>query len=288
VSCELSGDIAGAEEELLAAEALDPNWPLPLVGLARIASDRGDAEAALGLLRRAEVGPDHPLVHLLEQHRSQPRSDVGRNEPCWCGSGRKYKKCHIGGEQLSLADRAGWLYAKAHQQLLGGEWPELLALVGYERLCYLEDELDDLIAAAQADPLAIDTVLFEGGAFEEFLEARGDLLPDDERLLAQQWLPVPRSVYDVEQVQPGRGVTVRDVRTGEVQEVTERGQALAPGQLICTRMLPTGDGFAFFGGIDPVEPHERDQLIELLDDDPDPGELVAFLSRRLDDPQGEE
>ena len=21
---------------------------------------------------------------------------IGRNDPCWCGSGKKYKKCHIG------------------------------------------------------------------------------------------------------------------------------------------------------------------------------------------------
>jgi hypothetical protein len=21
--------------------------------------------------------------------------DLGRNEPCWCGSGKKYKKCHL-------------------------------------------------------------------------------------------------------------------------------------------------------------------------------------------------
>ena len=21
--------------------------------------------------------------------------DLGRNEPCWCGSGKKYKKCHF-------------------------------------------------------------------------------------------------------------------------------------------------------------------------------------------------
>ncbi len=23
-----------------------------------------------------------------------PQVRPGRNEPCWCGSGRKYKKCH--------------------------------------------------------------------------------------------------------------------------------------------------------------------------------------------------
>ena len=25
--------------------------------------------------------------------REHPR--VGRNDPCWCGSGKKYKKCHL-------------------------------------------------------------------------------------------------------------------------------------------------------------------------------------------------
>ena len=26
------------------------------------------------------------------QARSGPK--IGRNDPCWCGSGKKYKKCH--------------------------------------------------------------------------------------------------------------------------------------------------------------------------------------------------
>ena len=181
----------------------------------------------------------------------------------------------------------GWLYAKAHQHLLRGEWLGLLGEAGYERARYTEDRVDELLSAAVADPLAIDTVLFEGGAFKEFLAWRGELLPDDERVLAQQWLGVQRSVYDVEQVRPGRDVTVRDVRTGDVHEVTEvtASRTLQPGQLICAHVLPTGDGFQFFGGIEPVALHERGPLIELLDDEPDPAELVAFLSRRFAPPR---
>jgi preprotein translocase subunit SecA len=30
----------------------------------------------------------------VEQRRVDPSHDVGRNDPCWCGSGKKYKKCH--------------------------------------------------------------------------------------------------------------------------------------------------------------------------------------------------
>ncbi len=196
VALERIGDIEEAERELLAAESLDPEWPLPLFDLARIASDRGDVERGLGLLRRAGAEPDHPLMALLAAHRAGPRGDIGRNEPCWCGSGRKYKKCHLGREQLDLAERVNWLYAKAieHSQIAG--WRELIAEVGYERYGHTHD-LADALAAGAADPLVIDAVLFEGGAFAEFLEVRGSLLPDDERLLADQWLLVDRSVFEV-------------------------------------------------------------------------------------------
>lgn len=280
VALERIGDIDAAERELLAAESMDTDWPLPLFDLARIASDRGDVEHGLALLRRAGAEPDHPLMELLEQHRAEPRRDLGRNAPCWCGSGRKYKKCHLGLEQLPLAERVRWLYAKAAQHALLSGWSELLVVVGSER-CRYDD--DDTLAAALADPLVLDAVLFEGGAFAEFLEVRGSLLPDDERLLAQQWLAVERSVFEVEQVRHGQGVTVRDVRTGDTHEVREpaAGRQLKPGQLVCARVLPAGDSMQFSGGVEPVALHERDALIDLLDTEPDPVALVAQLSRRL-------
>ena len=221
VALERIGDIEEAERELLAAESMDPDWPLPLIDLARIASDRGDVERGLGLLRRAGAGPDHPLVVLLEAHRAEPRRDLGRNEPCWCGSGRKYKKCHLGREQLALAERVNWLYEKAAQYVHIAGWRDLLAEVGYERYRHTHD-LAEALAAGMADPLVMDAVLFEGGAFAEFLEVRGSLLPDDERLLAEQWLLVDRSVFEVERVNPGESVTVRDVRNGDMHEVRER------------------------------------------------------------------
>jgi len=286
VAHERTGDVDAAERELLAAESMNTDWPPVLVDLARVASDRGDAEHGLALLRRAGVEPDHPLVELLERHRTQPRRDLGRNEACWCGSGRKYKKCHLGREELPLAERVNWLYAKACHHTLASGWTGLLAEVGYERGRYNDTDDDDALAAALADPLVLDAVLFEGGAFAEFLEVRGSLLPDDERLLAQQWLLVERSVFEVEQVRRGQGVTVRDVRTGDTHEVVERtaSRQLQPGQLVCARVVPAGEVRVFFGGIEPIALHERDPLIELLDDEPDPVTLVAQLTRRFAPP----
>lgn len=279
-----TGDIAEAERELLAAESMDTSWAPVLFDLARIASDRGDAERGLSLLRRAGADPNDPMVTLLEQHRVVPRTDIGRNDMCWCGSGRKYKKCHSGREVLPLAERMGWLYGKAVFHVLETDWREVLDEVRDERSRYAEDE--DAMVQAMSDPLLLDAVLFEGGAFADFLRVRGSLLPEDERLLAEQWLLIDRSVFEIDGVRRGHSVTVRDVRTGDVCEVREQtaSKVLKPGHLICARVLTAGDTAEFFGGLEPVALHERDAHIDLLDDDPDPVELVAFLTRRFAPP----
>jgi tetratricopeptide (TPR) repeat protein len=279
------GDLEQAEASLQAAESLDPSWPLTLMSLARYASDRGDAERGLALLRRAGAPPDHDLVVLLERFRPVPRPGLGRNQRCWCGSGRKYKVCHLNREQLPLDERAAWLYHKAGASLIEGRFGPLLIEAAHARARHWGEFPGALVRAIE-DGLACDVVLFEGGAFADFLTTRGSLLPDDERLLAQQWLLVQRSVHEVLAVSPGQGFTLRDVRAGDVHEVRERpGSAQVKlGELYCARVVTAGDKMQIFGGIEPVSLGERDELIALLDNDPDPVELVAALSRRFAPP----
>ncbi|MCW2994612.1 MAG: secA, partial [Conexibacter sp.] len=31
---------------------------------------------------------------VVQQRRVDEHETIGRNDPCWCGSGKKYKKCH--------------------------------------------------------------------------------------------------------------------------------------------------------------------------------------------------
>jgi uncharacterized protein YecA (UPF0149 family) len=36
------------------------------------------------------------LERLFSNNRKEAKKDdLGRNEICWCGSGKKYKKCHL-------------------------------------------------------------------------------------------------------------------------------------------------------------------------------------------------
>ncbi|MBV9415582.1 MAG: SEC-C domain-containing protein, partial [Solirubrobacterales bacterium] len=40
------------------------------------------------------VPEDEPAPVHIEQRRVDPGEQIGRNDPCWCGSGKKFKKCH--------------------------------------------------------------------------------------------------------------------------------------------------------------------------------------------------
>jgi preprotein translocase subunit SecA len=39
-------------------------------------------------------GEEHEMVPVVEQRVVDSEHQVGRNDPCWCGSGKKFKKCH--------------------------------------------------------------------------------------------------------------------------------------------------------------------------------------------------
>ena len=40
----------------------------------------------------ASANEDSPILNPAQQHKSE--NQAGRNDPCPCGSGKKYKKCH--------------------------------------------------------------------------------------------------------------------------------------------------------------------------------------------------
>ena len=276
--------IEEAEGAFSAAESLDPSWPLPLFDLARYASDRGDAARGLALLNRAGAEADDPLRQTLERFSAPVRDDIGRNDRCWCGSGRKYKQCHQHREQLPIEERAMWLYAKATTFLVDG--PLRAQIIELAEVWTAHWGPSRPFVEALEDGLVLDVLLFEGGAFEEFLSQRGFLLPADEYLLAEQWLLAERSIFEIVETTPGVGMLLRDLRTGDRIEIVERTASgmVTPGSLICTRIVTVGSMMQIVGAVEPINLRYRDALIDLLDDEPDPFDLVELLSRRYAPP----
>ncbi|MDY7103705.1 MAG: SEC-C metal-binding domain-containing protein [Actinomycetota bacterium] len=279
-----------------------------LVDLAGLLADRGDAAGALRLLQRAGVDDadnydrdgyllDPALeeaVALLEEVEPyaavRPKAAVGRNDRCPCGSGRKYKVCHLGKEVLPLEDRAWWLFRKATRYLARRE--PLLAELLVELVVDPYEQ-----PAFHREVMALgffqDVALHEGGVLTRFLADRSDLLPDDEALLAQQWALTDRGVFETVGAE-GELLDVRNVGTGEritVANITEVAEA-GPGGLTFGRPLPVGDSHRAFGGLVPLPPALMPDALDVLDEG-DPAGVAGIVHRivappRLTNTAGEE
>jgi preprotein translocase subunit SecA len=94
------------EGENGARDAVPPRRPAPgtSTGPRRVTYSGGVGSAqpsalaaAAGAGAMAPEGYDEdgePLVPVVEQRRVSDEEQIGRNDPCWCGSGKKFKKCH--------------------------------------------------------------------------------------------------------------------------------------------------------------------------------------------------
>jgi preprotein translocase subunit SecA len=57
--------------------------------LAAAAAAAGGAQGGFG-----EIDAEEEAMPVVEQRVVDDEHQVGRNDPCWCGSGKKFKKCH--------------------------------------------------------------------------------------------------------------------------------------------------------------------------------------------------
>ncbi len=105
------GDSVGAAAEVDLGLAALPTFP-PLIDVAaHNAFDRGDPTLAARLWRLLD--PPHHNTEFAESVHAAVTPKLGRNDPCWCGSGRKFKACHLG-QAMPLAARIQieWLERK--------------------------------------------------------------------------------------------------------------------------------------------------------------------------------
>ncbi|CAN5266658.1 hypothetical protein BH23ACT9_BH23ACT9_14560 [soil metagenome] len=205
-------DLAAAEQHLELVYEARPDFPPSTERLAWYASDHGDAVRAVRLLRRLRGHASRgSLLDTLEPFTRGGAATLSRNDPCWCGSGRKYKRCHLGvPAHPALPDRVGWLCRKGVAYLEHTDrFAHLVAHVARARTG--PDGGGDWEAALR-DALVMDLMLTEGEGWVAFLSDRGSLLPDDEALLAASWLTLPRTVYEVTAVRAGEGPRPADWR----------------------------------------------------------------------------
>ena len=292
------GHALAAADRLDEAVRLDREFVPLLLDAANLASDRGDAATAIRFARAAGLDDGDDFIRTLAEMVPTAPPGLGRNDPCFCGSGRKYKQCHLGRVDLDLDQRAGWLYRKALEWIQDTPW-RLRLLEIADAYSPEEDDEDVVLHLAMSEPFIADLAFSDDGAWDEFVRDRGVLLPADELALAERWGAIGRSVYEVIAVHPGTGVEVRDLRggtavDGEAVPVAERSFSAhaTTGDVILARILPAGTTEQFFGGIIALGPDEQDDVIALLDAGASATEIAELLGSmrggpRLTNTEGE-
>lgn len=195
------------------------------------------------------------------------RPRAGRNEPCPCGSGRKYKKCHMPVDEArhatnrkaSAAHRMDVLLidrlADFAERELGAKWRKTKEnLPGNGNAVHL------------TRPWAIYSVKVDGRTVvDAYLESRRRRSSQEE--LA--WLEAQRaawlSVWEVEDVNPGETVALHDLLSGERRMVREilASRSLNLRDAVLARVLDH-DGLSLLAGVHaiPLPPFEAADVVD--------------------------
>jgi hypothetical protein len=274
-AAEGAGDSRTAQSLVDRALADQPELQPALMDAAEYAACRGDLKVADDYLRRVR----HPIAATL---RSAVRAVLnvtvkgtqpGRNRPCPCGSGRKFKVCCYPPVVAPLAKRAELLY-------------NLVAT--FAQRAPSEDRLGHLINAIGPNPqhalLCVDLLLTHEGFTERFLRARGAWLRDDERTLIETWATTPLGAFEIRSVRRGMGVTVRMLPGGPSVDLPDRkfSTCVHHLDLLCGRLLSNGTDPHLLAIPAFVSRDRRRDLLDLLASNPSARQIAEFLGPQPD------
>ena len=272
-----------AEGSLRSAILADAAYEPALAELAWFEADRGNALAAASLLARLPDGSEPLELGYLDRFLPLESPGVGRNDPCPCGSGAKFKLCCINGPTLGLKEHADWLFHKVNAFALR---PQRRGALDH-MISWVMKEADPTQIGTAIPPL-LDVVAFDEEAIDDFIEHRGPLLPDIELAIAESWRETHPALYQVVATEPGEGVTLFDTRTAEAVEVVERAAShdLKVGEYLYARVLPAETLKIFAGAPVLIAAVHREATLELLDDgDPNQWDVALWVARLVAPPR---
>lgn len=211
----------------------------------------------------------------------------GRNDPCPCGSGKKYKKCCLGKENLSV-DLLWRRLGEAHDRLVHRLMKHARDVFGEMALA---EALDEFLLWPDEDPYPDGLLRHEQFFYPWFLfnwvyhveetEAglgcpenitiaelyaarHGNRLDIIERRLIDATVNQPFSFYEVLACQPGRGYRLKDILRGNTVDVLEKmgSQNARKGDILCGQVIQIDDAAMIIGcGSVLIPPKMKPELI---------------------------
>ena len=224
----------------------------------------------------------------------------GRNDPCPCGSGKKYKQCCLTSEAIPRdSDRSEavpkaiqWIFTKygqlareaLHEGFFGGLHDDDYAMLqdlpsdSYEGIMINAMEwflADGLITLKGQDHRVADLLLDRGGP----------LFSAEQRQWLELLTAMPLRLYEVVAVIPDESITLRDMMLPESQPVVIREKSGSrqanPYDLMAARILPVENHFELSGAVYAFPRNRSWDLIEELQDELEEVEPDSPLAKEI-------
>lgn len=230
----------------------------------------------------------------------------GRNDPCWCNSGKKYKKCHLESDEKARQEGAG-IHSVSRENRAQRTRPVRSAepsgnvdsgnIGSKDEFNSLRQQLGrflfestpdrEMKRAAEAftrdddngeesqllliDWLIHDWVVPKFGltVLRQFLAQRGPRLTSREREAAEAWSRRHVGLYEVQESMPGTGVTVKDLLAGETLFVHDiaASERLALWDGLFARVVPGERGSEFSSAVETVPRRHIAPLLDWMEQD---------------------
>ena len=180
--------------------------------------------------------------------------DVGRNEPCPCDSGKKYKRCHGAATTLPAGPEQRLTIARRLMRALESEERRGAMHEAFDAFMRLLDDLDgDEIAklgegetnSAITTFALYDLVHDDGACFaQRFAQRNAAVLSADDLDYIDTMVKSYVDFYEVREVELHRGMTLRHLRTGRDVFVFERSatESLGRFDILATRVVGFEEG----------------------------------------------
>jgi len=217
---------------------------------------------------------------------SPARQPVGRNDPCPCGSGKKYKRCclqkiqdsadNLWARERAASDELKGLMVRYAARKLGPQIDD--AWADFE----LSDGSDSFDPACEESAIFLPYLLFhwdpygprrrkgvpaQGGMVARwYLQEEGKRLSDTQRHILEQATTQPLSFYEILASVPGSSLTLRDILTGWEIAVREKSasEMVRAGDILYAQVW-VSPGFATLGCAAPLlmPPNSKAEIIAL-------------------------
>lgn len=208
-------------------------------------------------------------------------SKIGRNDPCWCGSGKKYKQCHLASDEAAQAETRK--LRQAGDTLL----PRIVERAqqhvdaiptAFHRFWngkYTVDQMGDLdeLEGRGAERFltwfAFDQPLDDGRTLiEQLAEGVEDFpLNEQEAQVLRGWTNVHLRPYVISDTLKGKEVHVRELLSDATYAIEDQvaSRRVEPGEVLIVHLLPVGTKHYIGGAAAHLTADTADKLHEFLD-----------------------